>query len=244
MLAVIPEQIASQWKGGTMKTSRTRVAPLLAMAAVIAGVLIAGILTLRAQGQSETITHYACVNDSKGTLRMVSPGEACEKKEHQIEWNRVGPQGPAGPSGPAGACSCPITLEEFQALAARVAALEGDLEGDRDRDGHPAPQDCNDADATVFPGAPEACDEKDNDCDDVVDEDCPCAPGNTHSCYPGPAGSEGRGICRAGTQTCDDQGQWGACFGAVVPIAEVCDDGLDNDCDTQYDADDDDCSAP
>ncbi len=32
--------------------------------------------------------------------------------------------------------------------------------------------DCDDADPTVFPGAEEACDGVDNDCDDVVDEGC------------------------------------------------------------------------
>ena len=30
--------------------------------------------------------------------------------------------------------------------------------------------DCNDADSTVFPDAPELCDSKDNDCNDTVDD--------------------------------------------------------------------------
>lgn len=33
--------------------------------------------------------------------------------------------------------------------------------------------DCDDGDDTVYPGAPELCDMKDNDCDDVVDNDKP-----------------------------------------------------------------------
>ncbi len=42
---------------------------------------------------------------------------------------------------------------------------------DADADGSPATEDCDDADATVYPGAPESCDTKDNDCDDAVDEE-------------------------------------------------------------------------
>lgn len=36
---------------------------------------------------------------------------------------------------------------------------------DEDGDGVPAEEDCDDADATVFPGADEVCDGRDNDCD-------------------------------------------------------------------------------
>jgi len=38
------------------------------------------------------------------------------------------------------------------------------------------------------------------------------------------------GICEIGTKVCDQSGSWGECVGSQ-PSAEVCDDGLDNDCD-------------
>ncbi len=37
--------------------------------------------------------------------------------------------------------------------------------------------DCNDADAEIFPGAQEACDGKDNDCNGKVDDNCPIGKG-------------------------------------------------------------------
>lgn len=79
----------------------------------------------------------------------------------------------------------------------------------------------------------ESCgDSIDNDCDGITDDNCVCSPGSTTLCYDGPAGTDGVGICQAGTRTCDATGTgYGACVGEVTPITEICGDGLDNDCD-------------
>ncbi|MGE0320969.1 MAG: hypothetical protein AB7S68_01625 [Polyangiaceae bacterium] len=41
-------------------------------------------------------------------------------------------------------------------------------------------------------------------------------------CYSGPAGTLGAGICRVGTQTCDDNSAWGVCVGESLPQIEDC----------------------
>lgn len=72
----------------------------------------------------------------------------------------------------------------------------------------------------------------DDDCDDMVDEGCPCNPGDTESCYTGPVGTSGVGQCSAGIQTCyvgESRPFWGACTMQVRPTIENC-DGLDNSC--------------
>ncbi|MBN2494981.1 MAG: putative metal-binding motif-containing protein [Deltaproteobacteria bacterium] len=94
---------------------------------------------------------------------------------------------------------------------------------DRDRDGSPAAEDCDDADRTIYPGAFEFCDGIDNDCDDEIDEGCPdCVDGETQDC------GDSVGECMTGLATCQG-GRWQACS-AIGPRPEIC-DGLDNDCD-------------
>ncbi len=60
-----------------------------------------------------------------------------------------------------------------------------------------------------------------------------CTPGITESCYEGPAGTEGKGLCKGGTHTCDAMGAgFGPCMGQVLPAQEDCGtEMLDEDCD-------------
>ncbi len=80
----------------------------------------------------------------------------------------------------------------------------------------------------VGPGTPvdEICDDKDNDCDGVVD-------GFVEECYTGAVGctvgDSCTGECQTGTWTCT-AGAFGTCDGEVLPADEVC-NGLDDDCD-------------
>jgi hypothetical protein len=87
--------------------------------------------------------------------------------------------------------------------------------------------DCDDLDRTVYPGAPELCDGRDNDCDGEVD-------GQTISCYEGDPAFIGIGLCHPGTSTCT-AGEFGPCENQGLPAPEACGDALDDDCDGEAD---------
>jgi len=97
--------------------------------------------------------------------------------------------------------------------------------------------DCNDADDTIFPGAEEQCDSKDNDCDSEVDETPPT--------WYADADGDGHGDSGVSSQGCDPPDiTWVSlsddCNDAVdtiYPLApETCND-TDDDCDTEVDED-------
>lgn len=79
---------------------------------------------------------------------------------------------------------------------------------------------------------PEICDGMDYDCDGIANSGCDCALGSMRSCYEGPAGTSGVGICHDGAQTCipaDPGATWGPCEGQALPEADRC-DGIDYTC--------------
>ena len=108
---------------------------------------------------------------------------------------------------------------------------------DRDGDGTPSGEDCNDSVAEIFPGALEVCDGVDNDCDGEIDE------GLAVTGYPDTDGDGFGDPGRAQTgcdldpayiddaTDCDDDDL------DVNPAAEEVCDGVDNDCDGDIDED-------
>ena len=89
---------------------------------------------------------------------------------------------------------------------------------------------------TVNPGcgAREMCGNGlDDDCNGMVDENCPCVPGMTQRCFPGDPALAGRGVCVYGTSTCEGTGEfgtWSECAGAGAPRAVECGLGMDFRC--------------
>ena len=135
-------------------------------------------------------------------------------------------------------------------LSSSATDTDGDTgpiaQRDADLDGSPNDEDCDDEDATVYPGAPEVCDGIDNDCDELVDDaDSDVDPasmstwhvdadgdgfGDAHD--PGQASCDPVGTDVANDADCDDTDPM------IHPDAtEVC-GGVDEDCDGLLDADD------
>jgi hypothetical protein len=72
-----------------------------------------------------------------------------------------------------------------------------------------------------------------------------CSPGATESCYDGPPGTEGVGICKAGTHTCRLDGSgFNPCTDQVEPRTENCDTPEDEDCDGSSPSEFPGCCAP
>ena len=151
------------------------------------------------------------------------------------------------------------------AIGLSVIALAGckvSLDVDDDGDGFTVVEDCNDLSAATYPGAPEACDGVDNNCDGAIDETDECTDNDEDGAtanvdcndedatsFPGApercdgADNDCDGTIDEETECFDDDGDGqtedeGDCNDANANTFqgadEVC-DGLDNDCDDEAD---------
>jgi hypothetical protein len=117
---------------------------------------------------------------------------------------------------------------------------------DNDGDGSPLGEDCNDVDATVYPGADEICNGKDDDCDGLVDDEDDVVVAGQASYWPdldedgyGDAAEDPVLACDQPSGTVEDGTDCDDAVFEVNPGAvEVC-NGVDDDCDALVDGDDD-----
>ncbi len=119
-----------------------------------------------------------------------------------------------------------------------VGDEEWNAANDRDGDGYLAQvnggDDCDDGDAQIHPAAEERCDGADNDCDGQTDEQdaVDASPWYADADGDGYGAGEAQWACQAPQQHVSEDGDCDEGDEAVHPdAAEICDDGLDNDCD-------------
>jgi hypothetical protein len=94
----------------------------LAIVVVLAAAIV-GTTTVGFAGAITTGLIYACVNNSSGTIKIVSATTSCASNEILLVWNgegsqgptgATGPEGPTGPTGPAGSFTGTFTSPNGQ----------------------------------------------------------------------------------------------------------------------------------
>jgi Cys-rich repeat protein len=141
---------------------------------------------------------------------------------------------PAGQACIAGICGAACTSDlDCASCELCDAGVCWPTDNDVDGDGF-CRDDCDNSDATVFPGAAEICDERDNDCDGQIDEGCPACQADS-DCAAGQACCQG--LCK---ETLSDPANCGGC-GMACAAGEICLDGvctIDQICSADLDCDD------
>jgi len=108
--------------------------------------------------------------------------------------------------------------QDCDGFDAKDVAEDKDFDQYFTKNTNPSLVDCDDNDQSIFPGAPEIADGKDNDCDGTIDEDTD-------------NDSDGYAASHLGGTDCDDNDP------TVYPGAQEVLDQKDNDCDSLVDED-------
>jgi hypothetical protein len=80
---------------------------------------------------------------------------------------------------------------------------------------------------------PEECNNHDDDCNNLIDDDDTPSGYLEQWCYEGEPDTEDMGVCHGALEICSE-GYWGDCLGQVTPSPEMC-NNLDDDCDGSTD---------
>jgi hypothetical protein len=148
-------------------------------------------------------------------------------------------------------CDFDVDADDADCLDAFEAFTDSDSDGFGDPDDSTAvcrlgegqvdlAGDCDDRDAEVNPDAVEVCNGQDDDCDDLVDDDDSDAELTT---WYADNDGDGYGDDDTTTEACDEPANYASVGGdcddgeaAANPgEAEICEDGIDNDCDGGFD---------
>ena len=250
--------ISHSCPGLDMDTDRLAAFAVLVACAGIAGVagcnFDEGIAGDRCSDEGAYQNGYACregvwqgIDLSEGT-DVDRPGEDASSAEPDAGSPPVDGTAPVdGSSTPDGS-----TADDGTSMADGSTPVDGKtpVDGESPRDGTSTDDGTStgqDADSTVDATESDTTSDTESTTDSGTESDTApdggddtgagCTPGETRPCYTGPSGTEGVGACEAGEQTCKSDGTWGDCTDEVVPVTEVCDDGVDNDCDGDVDED-------
>ena len=177
-------------------------------------------------------TNSHCLCEPDGKYSVLTPGD-CNDGDAGIN-----PEAPEICNGADDDCDTQVDEEDADGCATWYRNLDGDDFGDtadvKCLCGPSVPYDvqqggdCDDSEASVYPGASESCNDKDDDCDGMVDENFP----DKDQLCDGPDVD----LCEEGMWVCMANGTGVVCSDDSLADAEVC-DNQDNDCDGQIDED-------